>query len=113
MQEPTRYTLADLATLVEPPEAGILSRAIHTDVTATTILFGFSAGEELTDHAASRPATIHVLTGELELTVEGERIAGPPGTWLHMAAGMRHGLRAVTASTMLLTLLPVLPEDAP
>jgi quercetin dioxygenase-like cupin family protein len=99
------YSISDLGSMGDAPEAGILSRTLHADDDAKVVLFGFAAGEELSEHTASRPATIHVLSGELELTVAGDRLAGVPGTWLHMAAGVPHSLRARVPSEMLLTLL--------
>jgi quercetin dioxygenase-like cupin family protein len=49
---------------------------------------------------------MHVLSGELEMDVAGERIAGRPGTWVAMGPGTAHALRALTPAVMLLTLLP-------
>jgi quercetin dioxygenase-like cupin family protein len=98
------YSISDLGT-GDIPEAGILSRTLHAGEDAKVVLFGFAAGEELSEHTASRPATIHVLSGELELTVAGDRLAGLPGTWVHMAADVPHALRALAPSAMLLTLL--------
>ena len=99
------YSVTDLGGTADVPGSGILSRTLHADETAKVILFGFAAGEELSEHTASRPATIHVLAGELELAIDGEVVAGAPGTWLHMAAGVPHALRARVPSVMLLTLL--------
>lgn len=99
------YSVSDLNGMGEAPDSGILSRTLHSDASARVILFGFAAGEELSEHTASRPATIHVISGELELTLAGDDVPGPPGTWLHMAAGVPHSLRARVPSVMLLTLL--------
>jgi quercetin dioxygenase-like cupin family protein len=99
------YSVSELGRMGDVPEEGILSRTLHADEDAKVVLFGFAEGEELSEHTASRPATIHVLSGELELTVAGDRLAGVPGTWLHMAAGVPHALRARVPSVMLLTLL--------
>ena len=68
------------------------------------VLFGFAAGEELSEHTSSRPATIHVLSGDIELTLDGERTDAGPGTLVHMAPGLPHALRARAPSVMLLTL---------
>ena len=97
------YTVLDLG--VAPPESGIHSRTVHADAHTRTILFAFAAGEELSEHATSRPAIVHVLAGEIDLTVAGDEIPGGPGTWLHMAAGTPHALRARAPSVMLLTLV--------
>jgi quercetin dioxygenase-like cupin family protein len=99
-----RYSVNDLAAMGQPPEAGILSQTLHGDGGAKVVLFGLAAGEELSEHTSSRPATIHVLSGDIELTLDGERTDAGPGTWVHMAPGLPHALRARAASVMLLTL---------
>jgi quercetin dioxygenase-like cupin family protein len=99
------YSVCDLGSMGDPPDAGILSRTLHASDDAKVVLFGFAAGEELSEHTASRPVTIHVLSGELELTIAGERVAAVPGTWAHLAAGVPHALRARAPSAMLLTLV--------
>jgi len=105
------YSVSDLSRLGEAPDSGILSRTLHSDESARVILFGFAAGEELSEHTASRPATIYVISGEFEVTLAGEDVPGLPGAWLHMAAGVPHSLRARVPSVMLLTLLGT-PERA-
>src|SRR5688572_18099306 len=98
------YRVLDIGE-VAPPESGIHSQTVHADAQTRTILFGFAAGEELSEHTTSRPAIVHVLAGGIDLTVAGDEIAGTPGTWLHMAAGTPHALRARVPSMMLLTLV--------
>lgn len=88
-----------------PGSPGITSRTLHDDPSTRMVHFTFSAGEELSEHTSSRPAIIHVLSGDMHLTVGAEHIDGAPGTWVRMEAGTAHSLRARTPSTMLLTLL--------
>jgi quercetin dioxygenase-like cupin family protein len=99
-----RYSVNDLTAIGEPPEAGILSRTLSADGGAKVVLFGFAEGEELSEHTSTRPATIHVLSGDIELTLGEERTDARPGTWVHMAPGLPHALRAREPSVMLLTL---------
>ncbi|MCU0307751.1 MAG: cupin domain-containing protein [Thermoleophilia bacterium] len=103
MSEP--YVVAHPATAVEPPEAGTLSRTLHADDRVKVVAFGFARGEELSEHTASKPAILHVLSGEIELVLGGDPVPAPAGTWVHMAAGLPHAVRAVTPAVMLLTLL--------
>jgi len=46
-----------------------------------------------------------VLSGELALTLAGEGVHAAAGTWVHMPAGLRHAVRALTPAVMLLTLV--------
>lgn len=95
----------DPAGFVEVPAAGTLSRTLHQDDDVKVVVFGFAQGEELSEHTASRPALIQVLSGELDLTLAGETVRADAGAWVHMPAGMRHAVRALTPAVMLLTLV--------
>ena len=98
--------LADLQAEVEVPRDGILSRTVFTSDRVKAVLFGFDAGQELSEHTAATPAIIEILGGEAELVLGGDRRRAAAGTWVHMPAGLRHAVRAMTPLTMLLLLLP-------
>ena len=95
----------DPAGFLEVPVAGTLSRTLHQDDDLKVVVFGFAEGEELSEHTASRPAVIQVLSGELALTLDGESVRVGAGAWVHMSAGLRHAVRALTPAVMLLTLV--------
>jgi quercetin dioxygenase-like cupin family protein len=97
--------LTDLTAEVRPPDKGILSRTLFTDDRLKVVLFGFAAGEELSEHTASMPAVLHFLRGEATVTLGDDRHEAKPGTWVHMPAGLRHGIQAKTPVVMLLVLL--------
>lgn len=102
----SRYGLiADLRAEVEVPRGGILSRTLHDDAGLTLTMFAFDAGQELTEHTSGRPAVIEILEGEADLVIDGERRHGRRGTWISMAAGTPHALRATTPLVMALLLL--------
>jgi quercetin dioxygenase-like cupin family protein len=96
----------DLGGEEDVPAAGIHSRTVHAGDGVTVVLFAFAAGEELSEHTASRPAIIHVLSGAFDLTLGGDHVDAPAGAAVHMDAGLPHAVRARTPSRMLLTLLP-------
>jgi quercetin dioxygenase-like cupin family protein len=99
------YTfLADLADPA-PPATGIYSRTVFADDRLKAVVFGFAAGEELSDHTAAVPAVIHVVKGEATLTLGDDSRPAGPGTWVHMPAGLRHAVRAETPLVMLLLML--------
>lgn len=95
----------DLAREVRPPDKGILSRTLFNDDRLKTVLFGFAAGEELSEHTASMPAVLHFLEGEARLTVGDETVDATAGTWVRMPAGMRHSIQTKTPVILLLLLL--------
>jgi quercetin dioxygenase-like cupin family protein len=100
------YTfLADLRAEVEIPADGILSRTLFSDARLKAVIFGFDAGQELSAHAAAMPAVIHILEGQADVTLGDDRREAGPGSWIHMPAGLRHGLLARTPVVMLLLLM--------
>lgn len=95
----------DLLAETPPPERGILSQTVYDGPDARLVLFGFAPGEELSEHTAARPAIVHVLSGEGEAVVGGDRHEVGPGTWFHMPARMPHSIHARTPLAMALYLL--------
>lgn len=102
-EEPTSF--ADLAAEVEIPTDGTISRVVFRDDRLRVVVFGFDAGQELTDHTASVPAIIEVVSGRLEVTLGDDRLEATPGTWIHLPAHLPHAVVAPEPSVMLLTLL--------
>src|SRR5262245_13488182 len=100
------YTLhADLINSIERPADGTLSRTLRQDEHIKVVLFSFSAGQELSEHAASMPAILHFLSGESEVTLGPDQMTAAAGTWIHMTAQLPHSIRTKTPVVMLLTLL--------
>ncbi len=104
MDQPFVY-VADLAREVTPPADGTLSRTLFQDARLKAVLFGFAAGQELSEHAASIPAVMHFLSGEATVTLGDDVKEVGLGAWVHMAPGLRHAIRAKTPVVMLLLLL--------
>ena len=102
----TPYTyLADLAAEVELPADGTLSRTIYQDERLKVVLFGFSAGQELSEHTASTPAIMHFLTGEAKISLGNDTVSAKADTWVHMTPNLKHSIHANTPASMLLLLL--------
>jgi len=100
------YThILDLVQTIEPPPDGTLSRTIHQDQHLKAVLFGFSAGQELSEHTASTPAIMHFLKGEASVTLGSDSVNASAGTWIHMAAQLPHSIKTRTPVVMLLLLL--------
>lgn len=100
------HHISNLLKEVAPPQNGILSRTLYSAGGSKTVLFAFDAGQELSEHTASRPAILHVLSGQGTLKLGDEEKPANPGTWVYMPAGLVHAVRAESPLTMLLTLLP-------
>ncbi len=95
----------DPASEVTIQAGAIVSKVVHRGDGLDVTVFGFDAGEELTEHQASGTAAIQVLSGRLRFTVEGDQLELGPGSWLHMTPGAPHSLVATEPTVMLLTLI--------
>ena len=101
----TPHIVENLMAEVSPPPHGILSLTIHDGDGLRLVLFGFATGEELSEHTAARPAVVHVLTGDADVTVGELRRSLGPGAWIHMPASTSHSIRATSPLTIALYLL--------
>lgn len=106
MTERPPTILHDLLAEAQIPARGILSQTISDDEGVELVLFAFAAGERLSEHTSARPAIIHVLSGQADVTVGDEALTAIAGTWIRMAANTRHSVIARTGLVMALYLLP-------
>jgi quercetin dioxygenase-like cupin family protein len=100
------YTLIqDLASLMNAPQPeSIISRTFYRDDRLKAILFGFDAGQELSEHTSSQAAIIQVIRGEATVTLGDDRHELNAGSWLHMPPHLKHSVYAKTPLIMLLLL---------
>jgi quercetin dioxygenase-like cupin family protein len=82
-----------------------LSRTIYQDDQVKAVLFGFAAGQELSEHTASRPAILWFVQGQATVGLGMDQREAVAGTWIHMQAGLTHSIAAKTPVVMLLVLL--------
>ena len=99
----TAVPAATEAVQIQP--GAVVSKVVHRDEDLDVTVFGFDAGEGLTEHTASRAAIVQVLSGRLRFTADGEDLDAGPGFWLHMTAGTPHAIEALEPTVMLLTLI--------
>jgi quercetin dioxygenase-like cupin family protein len=100
------YTyIADLAKEVDIPSDGILSRTLFSDDHVKVVIFGFDAGQELSEHAVSTAAIIHIIQGEARLMLEADTVEARAGAWVHMPSELRHSVQARTPVIMLLLMI--------
>jgi quercetin dioxygenase-like cupin family protein len=98
--------LTDLASQIKdiPPDT-IVSKTLENNDSFKAVLFGFAAGQELSEHTASMPAILEFISGEAELTLGGKTMTAQPCTWVHMEANLSHSIKANVPTIMLLILL--------
>lgn len=95
----------DLAAQITISEHSTISRTIYQDPSVKAVLFGFDAGQELSEHTAGTPAIIHIVQGSAHMTLGEESLSAQANTWIHMPARTPHSIRAETPVVMLLLLL--------
>ncbi len=98
-------TIADLMAEVEIPKDGITSRALVSNENVRIVIFGFDAGQELSEHTASVPAIIHILSGAATLALGNEVHEASAGSLAYMPANLSHRVVAKAPMVMLLTML--------
>ena len=110
MKTPFKY-IADLTKQIsEIPPGSIVSQTIHDDEQVRAVLFAFAPGQELSEHTASRAATLYFVQGEADITLGDEAKIAQAGTWVHMTPHLPHSIVAKTAVLMLLTMFKVGPS---
>lgn len=83
----------------------IISRTLYDDQQHKAILFGFAAGQELSEHTASMTALLYFLRGQARLVLGTEEREANAGTWVRMVPRLPHSVLAETEVVMLLILL--------
>jgi quercetin dioxygenase-like cupin family protein len=80
----------------------IVSRTVYNDEQMRVTLFGFAAGQELTEHTSAHTAVLHFLQGEAAVTLGEDKKEAHRGSWVHMTPHLAHGILAHTETVMLL-----------
>ncbi|WP_044303683.1 cupin domain-containing protein [Rhodopirellula sallentina] len=94
-----------LAEEIEIQGGSTISKTLHQDDNLKIVLFGFDAGQELSEHTAAVPAIMHFLEGKADVTVGADESVAGANTLYHMEAKMPHSIRATEPTKMLLMLL--------
>jgi len=98
-------TAADLTRLIDIQEGGIVSRTLAKRSGGTVTLFGFDAGQSLSEHSAPFDAFVHVLVGRLRLRIGGREVDASAGHMVLMPAQVPHALEALDPTVMVLTMI--------
>ena len=94
-----------LESLPEITDNTVISRNLYNDKKTDVTLFGFAAGQELTEHQSPYTAIIQVLQGETLLTLGKDEVKAQAGSWILMPPHLPHSLRCKTKMVMLLTII--------
>ena len=95
--------LRDLRAEAHPAEHGHRQITIFQRTPITQVIFAFEPSGELTDHMAHGLVIIHALEGQLVVQADGHDHELRAGYILVLNPDVRHNVRALEASAMLLT----------
>ncbi len=96
---------SSLAELVSYQEGSVVSRTLIDKKTGTVTLFAFDQNQGLSEHTAPYDALVHVLEGEVEVTISGKPLTLRQGEITILPANQPHALAAKTRFKMLLTMI--------
>jgi len=85
---------------------GIVSRTVFRTSNCRVVLFGFAAGQELSEHTSTQHALVQILSGECEFSLAGKPHHLKTGDLLYMPPNLAHAVCATEPFSMLLTLSP-------
>ena len=94
-----------LEKLIEYSDHSVVSREFVKTKTGTLTLFAFDTGQGLSEHKTPFDALVHVLDGEVEITISGKPLRLKRGEVIIMPADEPHALKAVTRFKMILTMI--------
>lgn len=97
--------VAKAAELVNYQDGSIVSREMVKKPTGNVTIFAFDEGQGLSEHTAPFDALVHVLEGEVEIMIAGQRHPLRGGELILMPAQQPHALKALKRFKMMLTMI--------
>lgn len=103
MTVPDYMLIPNLEELIDDMKPdSIVSRTFYKSDGMKAILFGFDAGQELSEHTSSQSAIIQIVKGDATVTLGEDRHELSAGAWTHMPPRLKHSIYAKTPLMMLL-----------
>jgi quercetin dioxygenase-like cupin family protein len=94
-----------LGSTVEVAVGAIVSRTLMKNAGGSVTTFAFDQGQSLSEHTAPFDALVHVIDGELTVTIAGNEHPLASGDAVLMPADVPHAVRAPQATKFVLTML--------
>ena len=94
-----------LVALVEYAADSIVSKTILNKHVGTITLFAFDKGQKLSEHTAPYDATLQVIAGSAQITIDDKDIKVSAGQIIIMPANVPHEVTAKEKFKMLLTMI--------
>ena len=97
--------VAKAADLVHYQDGSVVSREIVKKPTGNVTIFAFDEGQGLSEHMAPFDALVHVLEGEVEVSIAGKPHRVHSGEMILMPAQQPHALKALKQFKIILTMI--------
>ena len=94
-----------LSEMVEYQSGAIVSRTLLKAVNASTTLFAFDAGQELSEHTTPSEALLFVIEGETVVSIRGVVHQLHAGNVITLPANQPHAVKADKQFKMLLVMM--------
>jgi len=91
--------------MIQVQTGAVVSRTLVNQKAGTVTLFAFDSGQGLSEHTAPFDALVHLLEGEMLITISGQPYPLAAGDLLLMPANQAHALHAGQPCKILLTMI--------
>lgn len=95
----------DVLSLINYQEGSVVSRTIADKPVGTVTVFAFDDGQGLSEHTAPYDAIVHIIDGEVDVTISGNVVRAKAGEIVIMPANQPHSLKAVGKFKMILIMI--------
>lgn len=97
--------VAKTAELVNYQDGSIVSRELVKNPNGNVTIFAFDEGQALSEHTVPYDALVHVLEGEVEISIAGTPHHLHSSEMILMPAQQPHALNALKRFKMILTMI--------
>ena len=91
--------------LIDFQDDAIISRALIDNESGNVTLFSFDKGQGLSEYTAPYDALVHLVYGEMTVTISGETFNLQRGDMIIMPSNKPHAVTALSRFKMLLTMI--------
>ena len=105
MSEMVKSEVKQVLDLVSYQPASIVSSTLVQRTYGTVTLFAFDKDQALSEHTAPFDAIVHVLDGQIKITIDGSAYIVHAGEMIIMPKDSPHALYAETQSKMMLIMI--------
>lgn len=95
----------EVLELIGYQDGAVVSRTIAEKPVGTVTVFAFDEEQGLSEHTAPYDAIVHIIDGEVDVTISGKVVRAKAGELVIMPANEPHSLKAVTKFKMILIMI--------